>query len=289
MEDVFSQVAIERLKTYIDNPHLVDRFVEEAGHSEPVMHILVAGHRRAGKGALLNALTDASGTGSFRDGAQGDDVVSMDIRGVCYTSYHIPENGMNSLPEEVADAAANANFVMLVHDPGVGQLKRSEVDFIELLRDHAGDGLDERFAVVLSHREAYETILQELLGFLLGQVKDTLGFEPSVFLVSYARYLKGVLLDKPAFTERSGIPELQQKLAGILNERNIAAAQKFEGENGEAVSQLLAELDRAIEERASAMQELETHLDDIWAALVADMDRLAAKYEDKLAAYEAAK
>ncbi len=289
MEDVFSAVAIERLKSYIGEPHLVDRFAEIAKRDEPVMRVLVAGHRRAGKGALLNALTDASGTGSFRDSGGDDDILTMEIRGVSYTSYHVPENGMARLPAEIAEVAASANHVMLVHDPGIGQLKRSEVDFLELLHELAPDGLQSRLSIVLSHREAYETIIQELLGFILGQSNDVLGFEPEVFMVSYARYLKGVLLDKPAFTERSGIPELQQRLSGLLDDINIRAAQSIGDGADDTVRRLLAEIDHALVEREAEMRRIETHLDDIWAALVADMDRLAGKYEERLAAYEAAK
>lgn len=289
LEDVFSTVAIERLKTYIGEPHLVDRFAEIAKRDDPVMRVLVAGHRRAGKGALLNALTDASGTGSFRDSGKDDEILTMEIRGVSYTSYHVPENGMARLPAEVAAVAATASHVMLVHDPGIGQLKRSEVDFLELLHELAPDSLQPRLSIVLSHREAYETIIQELLGFILGQSKDVLGFEPEVFMVSYARYLKGVLLDKPAFTERSGIPEMQQRLSSLLDEINVRAAQSIDSKVDDTVSRLLAEIDRALTERESEMRQIETHLDDIWSALVADMDRLAGKYEERLAAYEAAK
>jgi hypothetical protein len=289
LEDVFSAVAIERLKSYIGEPQLVDRFAEIAKRDDPVMRVLVAGHRRAGKGALLNALTDASGTGSFRDSGKDDDVLTMEIRGVSYTSYHIPENGLARLPDEIAELAAGANHVMLVHDPGIGQLKRSEVDFLELLHEQGSDNLRSRLSVVLSHREAYETIIQELLGFILGQSKDVLGFEPEVFMVSYARYLKGVLLDKPAFTERSGIPELQQRLSGLLDDINLRAAQSIGDSADDTVRLLLDAIDRALVERETEMRQIETHLDDIWSALVDDMDRLAGKYEERLAAYEAAK
>ena len=37
------------------------------------------------------------------------------------------------------------------------------------------------------------------------------------------------------------------------------------------------------------MQRLEEHLDKTWSALVADMERLSAKYEERLTAYEAEK
>lgn len=289
MEDVFSEVAVARLKTYISQPHLVDQFAKIANPDDAVMNILVAGHRRAGKGALLNALTDASGTGSFKESGLDDDVVSMEIKGICYTSYHLPENGSNRLPEKLADLLPKADHLMLVHDPGVGHLRRSELDFLELLQEAPGFDLKSRLSLVLSHREAYETIIQDLLGFILQQMNDTIGLEPQVFLVSYARYLKGVLLDKPAFTERSGIPDLQEMLSGLMNARSLSVAGRIGDSGADIVARLKAELDTAVEERKAEMQMLEDHLDRTWAALVADMERLSAKYEERLTAYEAAK
>ena len=289
MEDVFSEVAVARLKTYISQPHLVDQFAEIANPDDAVMNILVAGHRRAGKGALLNALTDASGTGSFKESGLDDDVVSMEIKGICYTSYHLPENGVNELPEALAELLPKADHLMLVHDPGVGHLRRSELDFLELLRESDGFDPASRLSLVLSHREAYETIIQDLLGFILQQIDDSIGLKPQVFMVSYARYLKGVLLDKPAFTERSGIPDLQQMLSELMNDRSLRVAGRIGDSGAEVVARLRAEIDAAIDERKAEMQRLEEHLDKTWSALVADMERLSAKYEERLTAYEAEK
>ena len=285
MEDVFSEVAVARLKTYISQPHLVDQFAEIANPDNAVMNILVAGHRRAGKGALLNALTDASGTGSFKESGLDDTVVSMEIKGICYTSYHLPENGVSELPAALIELLPKADHLMLVHDPGVGHLRRSELDFLELLNETSGFDPASRLSLVLSHREAYETIIQDLLGFILQQIEESIGLNPQVFMVSYARYLKGVLLDKPAFTERSGIPDLQQMLSSLMNARSLSAA----GRIGDSGARLRAEIDAAIDERKAGMQKLEEHLDTTWAALVADMERLSAKYEERLTAYEAAK
>ena len=211
MEDVFSEVAVARLKTYISQPHLVDQFAEIANPDNAVMNILVAGHRRAGKGALLNALTDASGTGSFKESGLDDTVVSMEIKGICYTSYHLPENGVSELPAALAELLPKADHLMLVHDPGVGHLRRSELDFLELLNETSGFDPASRLSLVLSHREAYETIIQDLLGFILQQIDESIGLSPQVFMVSYARYLKGVLM-----------PQLMNARPGCRNLKSIS-------------------------------------------------------------------
>ena len=186
--------------------------LEEIDRDSKKILIINAGSMNHGKSSLFNSLLDRN---VFAENDVRETLVSKDepwIEGV----YLIDTPGLNA--EETDDVEAykaykRANMIVFVHTLKTGELKRNELNAINIIKGVLGEEYFwSHFCLALTFLDAEKNDenINAIVNKSLGDIETTCGGKGfPYFLISNSRYKKGSAENKQVLIEKSGILQLR--------------------------------------------------------------------------------
>ena len=259
-----------------------------AAKAEPI-RITTCGLLKAGKSSLLNALTDHLETELFATGAVRTTVRNQTLSYQNIVFVDTP--GLDATEEddkEAWNALNTADVLLFVHNPGIGELDKSEVNFLSELASQPGThkGLEDRLVVILTWLESNEEVIDAISQKVKSQIKNCLGIEPRLFQISFTSYQEGKLEGKKKLVEYSRIPVLQQhifeNLARLHSQFQVLRQVRID----EIRKQLINAIDIEIANRTEKIISHGKEFDRAYEALTKDADKLVSTLRTKITDYD---
>lgn len=280
----------KKLHQYVNNGvQLMTAFEGAIAATAQPLQITTCGLLKAGKSSLLNALTDHLETELFATGAVRTTVRNQTLSHQNFVFVDTP--GLDATKEddkEAWNALSTADVLLFVHNPGIGELDKAEVNFLSELASQPGthQGLEERLVVILTWLDSNEEVIDAIAQKVQSQIKNCLGIEPRLFQISFTSYQEGKLEGKPKLVEYSRIPVLQQHIFENMTHLH----NKFEALRqlriDETRKQLINAIDIEISNRTEKINFYGKEFDRAYQALTKDADKLISTLRTKFTAYD---
>lgn len=259
-----------------------------AAKAEPI-RITTCGLLKAGKSSLLNALTDRLETEFFATGAVRTTVRNKTLSYQNFVFVDTP--GLDATEEddkEAWNALSTADVLLFVHNPGIGELDKSEVNFLSALASQPGvnKGLEDRLVVILTWLESNEEVIDAIAQKVQSQIKICLGIEPQLFKISFTSYQEGKLKNKQKLVDYSRIPVLQQHIFKNMNRLHSKFEILRQTRIDEIRQKLINAIDAEISKRTEKIIFHGKEFDLAYEALAKDADKLISTLRTKFAAYD---
>lgn len=184
--------------------------------------ITTCGLLKAGKSSLLNALTNNFEKELFATGAVRTTVQNQTLLYQNFIFVDTPGLDANEEDDKEAWSALDtADMLLFVHDPGIGELHNSEIEFLLELASQSGSGqsLNNRLVIILTRLDSNEEFIDIIAKKILSQIKNFLEIEPLIFQVSLTSHQKGKLQNKQKLIEYSRVLVLQKYIFNNLTQK----------------------------------------------------------------------
>lgn len=280
----------KRVNQYVnDGSQLMKAFEDAIAATAQPLRITTCGLLKAGKSSLLNALTDHLETELFATGAIRTTVRNQTLSHQNFIFVDTP--GLDATEEddkEAWDALSTADVLLFVHNPGIGELDKTEVDFLSKLGNQPGthQGLENRLVVILTWLDSHEEVIDAISQKVKDQIKNCLGIEPRLFQISFTSYQKGKLEGMQKLAEYSRIHLLQQhifeNLARLQSQFQVLRQARID----ETRKQLIDAIDIEITNRTQKIIFHEKEFDRAYEALTKDAGKLVSTLRIKIADYD---
>ena len=196
--------------------------------------IAVWGMMNAGKSYLLNMLSQHYNAEFFPTNDVRETAKLRQFEGESYIFLDTPGLDANDADDQVAmDGAAKADVVLFVHQPQ-GELEKIELDFLKQLNETFGDHAEKNIVVVISKEDA-ESLdkIEQIEQKVLEQCHLHLDFVPASFLISGARFHKGIQQHKDGLVKASHLQELKQHIETLgIDVRAVREERIRQAQNG---------------------------------------------------------
>lgn len=226
--------------------------------------IINAGSMNHGKSSLFNSLLDRN---AFAENDVRETVVSKDEPWI-EDVYLIDTPGLNAEESDDVEAYAaykRANMIVFVHTLKVGELKRNELNAINIIKNVLGEKYFwNHFCLAMTFLDAEKSDenINAIVDKTLNDIANTCGGKNfPVFLISNSRYKKGSSEQKQALIEKSGILQLRKYLKHNVstwrNENNGIRKQRIANAKRELMSEIEDEhkrINNAIERKTKEIE-----------------------------------
>lgn len=190
-----------------------------AGMEGPA-RVVNAGIVNAGKSTLFNALADeAEELFPTADARKTTGRQEEAVGGLCF----VDTPGLDALKADERRARLlfrESHIVLFVHSAIQGEFERSEMEFLEKLRElFADDEMRRQALIPVVTKAANAQDLEQITNKIRDQWKEVIGFAPpELFCVRAKTHLKGLRENKPALCTYSQIPKLREHLDGLVDD-----------------------------------------------------------------------
>lgn len=213
---------------------------------------------KAGKSSLLNMLSGHLEDEYFKTGSVRTTRLNSELETDRYILVDTPGLGIDEDDSKQAfEGLDNADVIVFVHAPQ-GELDQEEIDLLFQVKDAFGEETERRLILVLTQLDKdQDGALDSIRRSVLQQLQDFIGVQPLCYQVSNTRYRKGASENKAVLMQKSGIPALAEHLEALsLEIRNTLNSVRSSRRQAQK-TELLKELDQAIEEARGLISELQ--------------------------------
>jgi tRNA U34 5-carboxymethylaminomethyl modifying GTPase MnmE/TrmE len=258
------------------------RELQEQRGLDHTLHIVVCGLMNAGKSALLNALTGHLEKEFFETKAVRATKVVQELTHQGITYVDTPGIDVNTDDEEQAwRGLANADIILFAHNLRSGTLETVEIEFLKALKRRRPD-IEDCMLVVLTHAESASEQRQERLG-AIAAILAPLFQAPRVMVpTSFTSYRKGVLEQKSALINHSGINTLHQHLKALMERDAMAIGSVRRARDQARKAELIAILDAAVGKRERELVLIESKQSQAFKALRKSVEKLVGMVRDRI-------
>lgn len=214
---------------------------------------------KAGKSSLLNMLAGRITDEYFKTGVVRTTRLNSELETNQYVLVDTPGLGIDQDDSEQAfKGLDSADVVLFVHSPQ-GELDQEEIDLIVKIKAAYEEETDRRLVLILSQLDKDQNgAMDSISSRIMEQLQEYVGIQPICFQISSTRYQKGIAENKPALTQRSGIPDLAQYLNTLSLEIKDQLESVRTSRQQIRKAQLLKDIDQAIEEERQLLSSLKS-------------------------------
>lgn len=246
--------------------------------------VLACGLLKAGKSALLNALTGNLTQEYFATKASRATTKIAELTVNCVTYVDTP--GVDACAADDQEAwtgIQTADVFLFVHNSRIGALDVAEATFLQELQRRRRN-LNQHFLVALTHLETTDTDIETRATDLGQSMQKVLGFSPTIVPTSFTRYHKGMLENKPTMVATSGMSQLQEQLRKTLSQTDWCTTRTTQKTHQQNQMQTL--LTQAIAQRQKEVTDLQQAQAKLFKHLHQDLNGFVASLRQRLALYE---
>ena len=255
------------------------RRIDEIDRDSKKILIINAGSMNHGKSSLFNSLLDRN---AFAENDVRETVVSKDEPWI-EDVYLIDTPGLNAEESDDVEAYAaykRANMIVFVHTLKVGELKRNELNAINIIKGVLGEKYFwNHFCLAMTFLDAEKNDenINAIVDKTLNDIANTCGGKNfPLFLISNSRYKKGSSENKQVLIEKSGILQLRTFLRHSVstwrNENSDIRKQRITRAKQELMIEIDGERGRIQNEIARKRNELESRQRDFLYKLQSAVD-----------------
>lgn len=241
--------------------------LQEARAIDQTLRIAVCGLMNAGKSALLNALTGHLDKEFFETKAVRSTKTVQTFTQGAITYVDTPGIDANDEDDQHAwRGLATADIILFAHNLGTGTLETVEVEFLKELKRRRPD-IEALLLVVLTHAESASEQRQDRLD-AIGAILATVFSAPRTLIpTSFTAYRKGVVEQKAALIEHSGIKGLHHHLEVLVEQAGHELHAVRDARGKLRLDKLNFILDQAIAKRERELAAVETQQSQAFIAL----------------------
>ncbi|MCE5989551.1 50S ribosome-binding GTPase [Pseudomonas sp. LM20] len=242
---------------------------------DKTLHIAVCGLMNAGKSALLNALTGHLQEEFFETKAVRATKVVQALTHQGITYVDTPGIDVNNEDEEQAwRGLANADIILFAHNLRTGTLEAAEVEFLKALKRRRPD-IESCMLVVLTHSESATDQREARLEAIAGILAPLFQTPRILVPTSFSSYRKGVLEQKPALINHSGINDLHKHLKTWIERHPVDIGAVRRARYQQRKIELVAIVDAVVAKRERELATIESKQSQAFKILRGSIQQLA--------------
>ena len=246
------------------------------------LRIAVCGLMNAGKSALLNALTGHLDKDFFETKAvrSTKTVQTLTHGGITY----VDTPGIDVTDEDDKHAwrgLVTADIILFAHNLGTATLETVEIDFLRELKSQCPD-IEARLLVVLTHAESASEQRQDRLDAISAILAPLFKAPCTLIPTSFTTYRKGVVEQKNALIEHSGINVLHHHLKTLIERTENELRTVRSTRETQCLDKLEAIFDEAIAKRERALAAVEAKQSQAFLALHQDVNLLVSSLQERI-------
>lgn len=260
--------------------------LQEGKTIDRTLHIAVCGLMNAGKSALLNALTGHLEKEFFETKAvrSTNTVQTLTHEGITF----VDTPGIDANDEDDRNAwrgLATADIILFAHNLGTGTLETVEINFLKELKRRRPD-IEDSLLVVLTHAESASEQRQDRLDAISAILSPLFKAPRTLIPTSFTTFRKGVLEQKPALIEHSGINLLHQHLKVFVERTESELHAVRRTRDLQRQGKLEAIVDKAIAKRERALAAVEAKQSKAFLMLSQSVNQLVSTTRERISRYE---
>lgn len=255
---------------------------QEGKTVDRTLRIAVCGLMNAGKSALLNALTGHLENEFFETKAvrSTKTVQTLTHGGITY----VDTPGIDANNEDDQHAwrgLATADIILFAHNLGTGTLETVEINFLKELK-HRRPDIEDSLLVVLTHAESASEQRQDRLDAISAILSALFKAPRTLIPASFTTYRKGVLEQKPALIEHSGINVLHHHLKTLVERAESELHAVRRARDKQRLSKLEAIVDKAIAKRERTLAAVEAKQSQAFLVLSQSVNQLVSTTRERI-------
>lgn len=260
--------------------------LQEGKTIDRTLRIAVCGLMNAGKSAVLNALTGHLEKEFFETKAvrSTNTVQTLTHEGITF----VDTPGIDANDEDDRNAwrgLATADIILFAHNLGTGTLETVEINFLKELKRRRPD-IEDSLLVVLTHAESASEQRQDRLDAISAILSPLFKAPRTLIPTSFTTFRKGVLEQKPALIEHSGINLLHQHLKVFVERTESELHAVRRTRDLQRQGKLEAIVDKAIAKRERALAAVEAKQSKAFLMLSQSVNQLVSTTRERISRYE---